>query len=63
MFICPACSEEFNSERAMREHFLQCWKEIHPFHQSKSAPRSEDIVTKKVSDDITNFFNSLTRGK
>ena len=61
MFICPTCEEEFNSELAMRNHFLKCWKEKHPFHQSKSAPRSEDIVTREVNEDITSFFERLNK--
>lgn len=62
MFICPICNAEFNKEENIKLHFLSCWKEQHPFHQSKSAPRKEDIIIKKVSDDITNFFNSFNEG-
>jgi hypothetical protein len=59
MFICPSCDKEFNTEQALQKHFLICWKEQHPFHQSKSAPHSADITMREINDDITNFFNSL----
>lgn len=59
MFICPTCSKEFNTEEAIQKHFLQCWKEQHPYHKSKSAPKGEDVTTREVSNDIANFFNSL----
>ena len=38
---------------------LSCWKEQHPYYQSKPAPRSENIETREVSNDIINFFNSF----
>lgn len=59
MFICPTCNKEFDTEQAIQKHFLSCWKEQHPFHQSKSAPHSADIVTREVSNDIMNFFERL----
>ena len=59
MYICPMCNQEFNKEENMRSHLLQCWKEQHPYYQSKTAPHSEDIETKEVNDDIMNFFKGL----
>ena len=59
MFICPTCGKQFEKENILAKHYLQCWKEQHPYHQSKSAPRSEDINTRVVNDDIANFFNSF----
>ena len=59
MYICPTCKKGFRTEEAIKVHFLSCWKEQHPYHQSKSAPHSEDIETKEVNDDIMNFFKGL----
>ena len=61
MFICPICNKEFNTQEQIRNHFLSCWQEQHPYHKSKPAPRSEDIITREVSDDVINFFNSLNK--
>ena len=63
MFICPTCNKEFDTEQAIQKHFLGCWKEQHPFHQSKSAPHSENIITRKVSNDIMDFFERLNNGR
>lgn len=59
MYICPTCGSAFKAESAIQKHFLSCWKETHPFHQSKSAPKSADRVTRHDNEDIMNFFNSL----
>ena len=59
MFICPTCNKKFDTKELIKFHLLRCWKEQHPFHQSKSAPHSEDIITREVNDDILNFFNSF----
>ena len=59
MYICPTCSKEIESEEVLVKHFLKCWKEKNLCHQAKSAPRSEDINTREVSDDIANFFGSF----
>lgn len=61
MFICPTCGKEFNTEQLIQKHFLACWKEQHPFHQSKSAPHSKNITTREVSEDIMNFFERLNK--
>ena len=62
-YICPTCNKEFYSEKTIQKHFLICWKEQHPYHKSKSAPRSEDIVTREVNDDIMNFFERMNNGR
>jgi len=63
MFICPTCGKEFNTEELIQKHFLACWKEQHPYHKSKDAPRSEDIVTREINDDIINFFERINDGR
>lgn len=63
MYICPTCAKEFATEELIQRHFLQCWKDSHPYHKSKDAPRSEDIVTKEVSNDIADFFERLNNGR
>lgn len=60
MYICPTCNKEFDSEDKIIKHYLSCWKELHPSHVSKDAPRSADVVTKQINDDVANFFNSFS---
>ena len=59
MYICPICNKSFTSEEIIVKHMLKCWKEKHPYAKSKPAPRSEDINTREINDDIMNFFNSF----
>ena len=59
MFVCPTCDKQFDKEENLVRHFLQCWKEKNPNHQSKAAPRSEDINTREENQDILDFFNSF----
>ena len=59
MFVCPTCDKQFDKEENLVKHFLQCWKEKNPNHQSKAAPRSEDIDTREENQDILDFFNSF----
>ncbi len=61
MYICPTCSREFSTERGMSKHLLECWRDEHPYHQAKSAPRSEDVEVRKVNDEVLNFFNSFRK--
>jgi len=61
MYICPICEAEFSSEEKIQKHLLSCWKEHHPYHKSKDAPRSEDVSTCEVNDDVLNFFNSFRK--
>ncbi len=61
MYICPTCNRKFDTEIAITQHSLKCWREHNPNHRSKSAPHSDDIVKKEVNDDILNFFASLQR--
>ena len=62
MYICPICEKEFNTEDAVSKHYLKCWKEEHPYHKSKPAPQSENIETREINDDISNFFSSFQKG-
>ena len=59
MYICPVCNLEFKIEQSIQKHFLACWKEEHPFHKSKDAPRSKNITTREINEDVTQFFNSF----
>ena len=59
MFICPECNKGFELESALIKHLSRCWREKHPNHKSKDAPRSEDINTRNINNDVLNFFNSL----
>ena len=59
MYICPTCEKQFNTEEILTKHFLKCWKDRNPNHRSKPAPRSEDINTKEITSEISDFFNSF----
>ena len=59
MYICPTCNQSFNTEEVLTKHFLKCWKEQHPYHKSKPAPRSEDVNTREIKPEIADFFNSF----
>ena len=59
IYICPTCGKELGNEEEVATHFLKCWKEQNPHHKSKPAPRSEDIVTTEVNEDIMEFFTTL----
>lgn len=65
MYICPICKCEFEDEKESRmsRHFLKCWKENNPNHKSKEMKPSETIETRKVNDNIMNFFNNLQENK
>lgn len=63
VYICPTCGKEFDIESKIQKHFLQCWKEQHPYHKSKDAPRGKDVTTREVNDDVMNFFNSFNEVK
>ena len=59
MYICPVCKRQFKEEQVLVKHYLSCWKKENPHLRSKPAPRSEDINTREVNEDIENFFNSF----
>ena len=59
MYICPTCNKKFNEEERLVKHFLTCWKEKNPYHQSKEAPYSESVETRTINDDVANFFRML----
>lgn len=61
MYICPICEKEYIDEDDMRKHLLKCWREAHPYHKSKDAPRSEDVSTRKINDEMSDFFGSLRK--
>ena len=61
MFICPICKYAFDTEDSIAKHSLKCWKDHNPNHISISAPQGEDIITREVNDDISNFFAMLKR--
>lgn len=63
MYICPTCNREFQDEDKITKHLLSCWKEKHPNHISKEAPRSADRVTRTVNADIMNFFEGFKNGR
>ena len=35
MYFCPTCNKKFPTEEKVVKHFLVCWKEKNPYHQSK----------------------------
>lgn len=57
MFICPTCNKEYEKEADVVKHFLACWKEKNPYHESKNAPHSEDIEIRYVDSEVEDFFN------
>ena len=59
MYLCPTCQKKFSEENKLIRHLAYCWREQHPNHVSKSAPRGEDKEIRQVNDDIMNFFNSF----
>lgn len=60
MYVCPICKKQrFEAEELLSKHYLKCWKEQHPYHQPKPAPRSEDINTVEIDEDILNFFRCV----
>lgn len=60
MYICPTCHKEFNTEEDITKHSLRCWREHNPNHKSKSAPRSEDIIERKMNNELFNFFEGFS---
>ena len=61
MYICPSCNAEFSTEDAIVKHYLKCWKDRNPCHKSKPAPRSEDINTRTINNDMAVFFSSFQK--
>ena len=59
MYICPVCNQQYKEEQVLVKHYLSCWKKENPHLRSKPAPRSEDINTREVNEDIENFFYSF----
>ena len=61
MYICPICNESFETETDITKHSLKCWREQNPYHQSKPAPRSENIEERKINSEMSDFFSSLQK--
>ena len=59
MYICPTCNQSFTTEEILVKHMSKCWKEKNSHVKSKPAPRSADINTREINNDIANFFNSF----
>lgn len=59
VYICPTCRKEF-TEEVVAKHFLACWKRHNPNHKSVPAPCSEDIVTREIPDEVSNFFAAFS---
>ena len=59
MYICPTCNKPFDKEDVLVKHMSRCWKERNPHLRSNPAPRSEDINTREVNNEIMDFFNSF----
>ena len=59
IYICPTCGKEYETEEEISKHYLKCWKNNNTSHQSKPAPRSEDITTREMGDDVVKFFALL----
>ena len=59
IYICPDCGKEYETEQDITKHFMKCWKDNNPHHKSKPAPRSEDITTREMGDDVAKFFALL----
>ena len=61
MYFCPLCYKTFETEAEAGRHSLKCWKERNPYHQSKPAPRSENIEERAINSDMLDFFSSLQK--
>lgn len=59
MYTCLTCNKQFEKEEILVKHFSRCWKEKNPNVRSKPAPRSEDINTKEINNELIDFFNSF----
>lgn len=61
MYICLECGRSFQKEESMQKHFLACWRERHPGHHAKDAPRSADIIARNMNNEVLDFFNSFQK--
>ena len=61
MYICPTCNRKFEQADDVAKHSLSCWREHNPNHQSKPAPRSQDITKRKINNELMNFFAELQK--
>lgn len=62
MYVCPVCGKrKFEKEDWIRKHYLACWKEHNPYHQSVPALQLEDIVEKQIDNGVMEFFKQYDR--
>lgn len=62
MYICPTCHRGFNDEEIIAKHFLQCWRNRNPNHESTPSPL-KTTTEREVSEEVTNFFASFNKCK
>lgn len=60
-YVCPFCFREFDKSEMVAKHSLSCWRERNPNHKSKDAPVGETTETKRINDDVANFFTSFQK--
>ena len=56
MYICPICNNQFETDDILVKHYCKCWRERNPNHKSKPAPRSADVDTREIDDELLTFF-------
>lgn len=56
MYICPTCNGQFSTKEILVKHMSKCWREKNPHLRSKPAPRSEDINTREINNELIDFF-------
>lgn len=56
MYICPTCQRQFYEEASVVKHYLACWKKQNPYHKSKNAPQSADVESRRINDELAQFF-------
>lgn len=61
MYICPICKRECSTEEEIKKHSNRCWRKANPHYKSKTAPRGETIVNRKIDNTIADFFNTFNK--
>ena len=59
MYLCPICKRKFNSENNVAKHSLQCWRQQNPNYKSTPAPRTPDIINRKINEEVLDFFSTF----
>lgn len=62
MYICPECGKPFKTDKAVAKHYLTCFKKEHPYIPPKSVLYTQS-VTRKVNDEVADFFSALKKEK